>query len=48
MRIKIITADPGPAIYEMQASFLRSVGAHNTHCPSSNCFGPKGLNGEGA
>ena len=48
MRRAIITADPGPAISEMLASFLRSEGAYNTHCPPSNCFGPKGLNGEGA
>lgn len=28
-----------PASYEMQASALVSIGAHNAHCPLSNCLG---------
>lgn len=42
MRIKVITAYGGPAGYEMQASFLGSIDAHNAHCPFSNCLGAQG------
>lgn len=49
MRIKIITAyGGGPAGYEMQASFLGSIDAYNTHCPLVIALAAKGPNGEGA